>query len=380
MCIFLYIQLLMFVFVIMCSKAKQRTKNIVFLVTTLLWGVVFGLRRNDVGNDSDMYRMFYTGYSIPGLGTYEINSETEEYGFTLVANILHRISPDVTFFYMAVSLAVFLLLYFVYKNKSTGYWGYLCFFVMSASFASLIIAMRQSMSIAFCLFAIYCFKHVDFDGHVKDMVKCFRDKYFITGLCSFLFSITVHRTSIMIMPVLILAYFCRYSRKIAYINVLVVLVLSILFSDQIGAFFDFALAIIGGFSDDNVSLLAERYKGDFGDSSMTLLKIASWCVPMFFTVKYISQEKLKSFEFTCLMIAFTIFILFGNATMCIRLSMLFQIIGFSVFIPDVVYKKKEVQYLYLGFTLLFFYSAYKTYSNWLGYSYDSTLPFYFFWE
>ena len=103
MCIFLYIQLLMFVFVIMCSKAKQRTKNIVFLVTTLLWGVVFGLRRSDVGNDSNMYRMFYTGYSIPGLGTYEINSETEEYGFTLVANILHRISPDVTFFYMAVS-------------------------------------------------------------------------------------------------------------------------------------------------------------------------------------------------------------------------------------------------------------------------------------
>ena len=182
------------------------------------------------------------------------------------------------------------------------------------------------------------------------------------------------------MPVLILAYFCRYSRKIAYINVLLVLVYSILFSNQIGAFFDFALAIIGGFSDDNVSLLAERYKGDFGDSGMTLLKIASWCVPMFFTVKYISQEKLKSFEFTCLMIAFTIFILFGNATMCIRLSMLFQIIGFSVFIPDVVYKKKEVQYLYLGFTLLFFYSAYKTYSNWLGYSYDSTLPFYFFWE
>ena len=109
MCIFLYIQLLMFVFVIMCSKAKQRTKNIVFLVTTLLWGVVFGLRRSDVGNDSNMYRMFYTGYSIPGLGTYEINSETEEYGFTLVANILHRISPDVTFFYMAVLLGVSLL-------------------------------------------------------------------------------------------------------------------------------------------------------------------------------------------------------------------------------------------------------------------------------
>ena len=118
MCIFLYIQLLMFVFVIMCSKAKQRTKNIVFLVTTLLWGVVFGLRRSDVGNDSNMYRMFYTGYSIPGLGTYEINSETEEYGFTLVANILHRISPDVTFFYMAVSLAVFLnIRRFCLKNR-----------------------------------------------------------------------------------------------------------------------------------------------------------------------------------------------------------------------------------------------------------------------
>lgn len=379
MCIFLYIQLLMFVFVIMCSKAKQRTKNIVFLVTTLLWGVVFGLRRSDVGNDSNMYRMFYTGYSIPGLGTYEINSETEEYGFTFVANILHRISPDVTFFYMAVSLTVFLLLYFVYKNKSTGYWGYLCFFLMSATFATLIIAMRQSMSIAFILLGLFLLKHVKYDG-IKDLHRIIKDKYFLLGICAFLFSISVHRSTIILLPILVLAYFVRYTRKAAFINILVVFVFTVLLSSQIGDLFNLALSIVGGFSDDNVSLLAERYSGNLGESSMTLLKIASWCVPLVFTVKYSRENVLRSFEFSCLMIAFTLYIMFGSATMCIRISMLFQIIGFSVFVPEVVNTKPAVREMYIVFTLLFFYSAYKTYSNWLVYPYDSTLPFYFFWE
>lgn len=369
----------MFMFVLMCNKASQRTKNIVLLFTTLIWGLLFGLRRDDVGNDSPMYRMFYTGYSVEGLGTYEINSETEEYGFTLVANILHRISPDVTFFYLSFALAVYGMVYFIYKNKTTGYWGYLCFFLMSATFASLVIMMRQSMSIAFILFGIFCIRKVEYKN-LKQFFMPWKSKYQIIGICALIFSITIHRTTIILLPLLLMAYVIKYSRKAAYINIAIVFVFSLLLTDKIGDIFNMALSFVGGFADDNVNLLADRYKGDFGTSSMTLLKVTSWCVPMACTVKYISEEKLKSFEFTCLMIAFTLYIMFGSATMCIRMSMMFQVIGFSVFIPDAVNKNTMVKNLYLGFTLLFFYSAYKTYSSWIGYSYDSTLPFYFFWE
>ena len=379
MCIFLYIQILMFIITLLCSHTKKQTENLIFLMTSLLWGIIFGLRRNNVGNDSTMYSMFYRGESIEGLGTYEINSETKEYGFTLVANLLHRISPEVVFFYLAVAVAVYGLIYFVYKNKSTGYWGYLCFFLMSATFATLIIAMRQSMSIAFILLGLFLLKHVKYDG-IKDLHRIIKDKYFLLGICAFLFSISVHRSTIILLPILVLAYFVRYTRKAALINILVVFVFTVLLSSQIGDLFNLALSIVGGFSDDNVSLLAVRYSGDLGESSMTLLKIASWCVPLAFTVKYSSEDVLRSFEFSCLMIAFTLYIMFGSATMCIRMSMLFQIIGFSVFVPEVVNTKPDVRKMYIVFTLLFFYSAYKTYSNWLVYPYDSTLPFYFFWE
>lgn len=369
----------MFIITLLCSHTKKQTENLIFLMTSLLWGIIFGLRRNNVGNDSTMYSMFYRGESIEGLGTYEINSETKEYGFTLVANLLHRISPEVVFFYLAVAVAVYGLIYFVYKNKSTGYWGYLCFFLMSATFATLIIAMRQSMSIAFILLGLFLLKHVKYDG-IKDLHRIIKDKYFLLGICAFLFSISVHRSTIILLPILVLAYFVRYTRKAALINILVVFVFTVLLSSQIGDLFNLALSIVGGFSDDNVSLLAVRYSGDLGESSMTLLKIASWCVPLAFTVKYSSEDVLRSFEFSCLMIAFTLYIMFGSATMCIRMSMLFQIIGFSVFVPEVVNTKPDVRKMYIVFTLLFFYSAYKTYSNWLVYPYDSTLPFYFFWE
>ena len=379
MCIFLYIQILMFIITLLCIHTKKQTKNLIFLMTSLLWGIIFGLRRDNVGNDSTMYSMFYRGYSIEGLGTYEINSETEEYGFTLVANLLHRISPEVVFFYLAVSVAVYGLIYFVYKNKSTGYWGYLCFFLMSAAFATLIIAMRQSMSIAFILLGLFLLKHVKYNG-IKDLHRIIKDKYFLLGICAFLFSISVHRSTIILLPILVLAYFVRYTRKAAFINILVVFVFTVLLSSQIGDLFNLVLSIVGGFSDDNVSLLAERYSGNLGESSMTLFKIASWCVPLAFTVKYSRENVLRSFEFSCLMIAFTLYIMFGSATMCIRISMLFQIIGFSVFVPEVVNTKPAVRKMYIVFTLSFFYSAYKTYSNWLVYPYDSTLPFYFFWE
>jgi len=384
----------MFFLVVYCQSKDNKTQNICLFITLLTWGVIFGLRAFDVGNDSPMYYNFYSGYYVKGLGTYEIDSESTEIGFTMVANTLHKISGDVTFFFSVVAISAFIYLYPLYRNKITGLWGLLCFFLMSASFASYIIAMRQSMSIIFILMALFIFSKMDvknissnavcYNGNTANrfqiiIANCY-NKYIIIGTLLCIFAISIHRTTVILLPVLLVCYLFRFGKNIAYLTIVFVFIFTVFFSNSIGVFFDYALSLVGAYSDDNVNMLSDRYAADFGKSSMTLLKVLSWCVPMAVTVRYTSEEKIHSFQFSCLMVGFILYILFGSATMCIRMSMLFQIIGFAMFIPESVNDNARLKSIYIMFTLLFFYSAYQTYARWIPNPYDSTLPFYFFWE
>lgn len=374
----------MLILVFFVKGKSAVVQNWCILLTLISWGLLFGLRAYDVGNDTDMYYRFYTGQDVLGLGTYEFSSETTEYGFTFVANMLHRISDDPTFFFLVTSLGAFLSIYPVYKNKQNGLWGLLCFFIMSASFASFVIAMRQSVSITIVFLGLYFILKSGWllrkSNEIEQSETKLRKKYLYIGLSLCILSISIHRTTILLLTLLFLCNYIKWNKKAAIAVISLVLVLSISFSSVAGDVFDIALSFVGGLSEDNINLLAERYKDDFGSSSMTLLKVSSWCMPMFVTILNSQESTLKSFQFSCLMMGFILYILFGSATMCIRMSMMFQIIGFSVFIPEDVNKNTNLRLLYLSFTALYFYSAYQTYIRWIANFDDSTLPFYFIWE
>lgn len=372
-------------FLVFFVKGKSVVvQNWCILLTLISWGLLFGLRAYDVGNDTDMYYRFYTGQDVLGLGTYEFSSETTEYGFTFIANMLHRISDDPTFFFLVSSLGAFLSIYPIYKNKQNGLWGLLCFFIMSASFASFVIMMRQSISIAVIFVGLYFILKSGWllrkSNEIEQSETRLRIKYLYIGLTLCILSISIHRTTIILLTLLLLCNYIKWNKKAAIAVISLVFVLSISFSSVAGDVFDIALSFVGGLSEDNINLLAERYKDDFGSSSMTLLKVSSWCMPMLVTVLNTKESTLKSFQFSCLMMGFVLYILFGSATMCIRMSMMFQIIGFSVFIPEAVNKNTNLRLLYLSFTSLYFYSAYQTYVRWIASFDDSTLPFYFIWE
>lgn len=390
MCIFLYIQILMFLLVLICKKQTQKMQNKYIFCILLLWGIVFGLRSFDCGNDTYMYHRFFSGEYISGLGTYMIDSDSEEIGFTIVANLLHRISDETTFFFLTTAIAAFLVIYPFYRNNSTGLWNLLCFFIMSASFSSYIIAMRQSISMILIFLGIYFFK-LFFDSQSRSdertkkkqpfkITQIWRNRNLLIGVCLCFFAIFVHRTTILLLPLLLIVNFLKFNRTTATITIVTVFVLSLSFTSTIGHFFDVILAYVGGLSNDNVNLLAERYENNFGSSSITTLKLLSWCVPMLVTARVSSETRMKSFQFTCLMIGFILYILLGSSTMCIRISMMFQLIGFAMFVPEEVNKNKKLYWIYIVFTILFFYSAYQNYERWIVSPYDSTLPFLFFWE
>lgn len=372
-------------FLVFFVKGKSAVvQNWCIFLTLISWGLLFGLRAYDVGNDTNMYYLFYTGQNISGLGTYEFSSETTEYGFTFVANILHKISDNPTFFFVVSSLGAFLSIYPIYKNKQNGLWGLLCFFIMSESFASFVIAMRQSISIMVIFIGLYFILKSGWllrkSNEIEQSETKLRKKYLYIGLILCILSISIHRTTILLLPLLLLCNFIKWNKKAAISAIVLVFILSLSLSSVAGDVFDIALVFVGGLSEDNINLLAERYMDDFGSTSMTLLRVSSWCMPMLVTVLNTNESTLKSFQFSCLMMGLVLYVLFGSATMCIRMSMMFQIIGFSVLIPEAVNKNTNLRLLYLSFTALYFYSAYQNYVRWIASSHDSTLPFYFIWE
>lgn len=372
-------------FLVFFVKGKSAiVQNRCIFLTLLTWGVLFGLRAYDVGNDTDMYYRFYTGQNVLGLGTYEFSSETTEYGFTFIANLLHRISEDPTFFFFVASVTAFISIYPLYKNKPNGLWGLLCFFIMSASFASFAIMMRQSISITVIFIGLYFILKsgwfVDKFDSIDQKYGNVKKKYLSIGVVLCILAISIHRTTIIMLPLLLLCNYIKWNKKTSVVTISIVYIFSILFSSSIGEIFDIALSLVGGFSEDNINLLAERYKDNFGTSSITLLKVSSWCIPLLVTVLNSEEKIIKSFQFSCLMVGFILYILFGSATMCIRMSMMFQLIGFGLFIPKAVNNNKKLRLLYIAFTLLYFYSAYETYARWIPNQDDSTLPFYFIWE
>lgn len=377
MCIYLVLQIIIFSFVLYTYKKDIKTKNRFLLITCILWALLYGLRGYIVGNDTPGYAAFFENQKGMGYGTIDNPDETLEWGFILVAKVISLFTNWPTFFFLVQAFLMYLLIYNEYKDKEGGLWGLLCFTIMSESFMLLIVAARQSFSIIFVIISLLCFKRI---GESKSVGKLFKNKWFWMGMALFIFSVNVHRSSIILFPLLIVAYLIPLNKIAAQCIVVVVFLVTIFMPDTIGDLFDLALSQISGISDETVNLMASRYAFNWGESGgYTMLKMFSWCVPFFVTVSLTDKQKINSFQFKCLILALILYVMLGRSTMVNRLSLLFQVLGFAMFIPDKVYHEKKLAILYIAFTVLFFYSTYARYARW-NTLFDTNLPYYFFWE
>lgn len=365
--------------VIYTFKKNVKIQNKALLAICILWALLYGLRGYYVGNDTDGYAGYFDDkLPVRNYGTYDNPQETLEPGFILLTNILHTINGNATFLFLVNAFLMFIFIFYLYKDRKTGIWGLLCFFTMSMSFMSMIIAMRQSFAIISVLLSLVFLKRIEIKGK-KFLKSLLSNKDFYLASFFFIFSFFIHRTSILLVPAIILIQIIQINKKIALTIISVVFVISTVLPNSVYTVFDVALKLVSRIGEENIALLGDRYAESFGESQITFLKILSWCIPMFITTWYTKEDIIKSFNFKCMLFSFVIYMLFSSSTMVIRLSMLFQIIGFTCFIPDIVYKKKNIALLYVVFTLLYYYSAYQAFNNW-NTLLDSNLPYYFFWE
>lgn len=381
MCIYFIVEVIM-LFLIFAVNGNRKVSNKALFFCCLLWAFIAGLRAYCVGNDTAGYTAFFEGTNYKGIGygTVDMPGETIEWGFVALSRFLHSFSSSGTFFLLVNGLIVYMAIFLTYRELKYGMWGLLIFMTIGNNFVALNTAIRQSFSIGFLLIGLYFIsrlpsktKEMSWYRYLKQTPNC------IIGIACCLFAATIHRTSIMLFPMLGLVWFVPMTKKIGYACVGFAFVFSLFFSSYIGTFFDSMLLLIGGLSDDNVALLGERYADSFGQTSSSLIRNLAWTVPCLCAVAYANKEKIKSFNMKCYVFSVCAYLLFSASYMVTRLNLVFLILGFAVAVPEQVEKNKKVRVFYILVTLYYLWRAYAGFEKWPFYQ-DSSLPYKFFWE
>ena len=260
-----------------------------------------------------------------------------------------------------------------------GLWGFLIFMSIGNNFVALNTAIRQSFSIAILLIGIYFISKLPRKDKSISWYNYVKQPYGLIGLLCCVFAGTVHRTSIMLFPLLAFVWVVPMTKKIAYTCVGFAFIASVFFSSYIGVFFDNMLTLIGGMSDDNVALLGDRYADTFGETSSSLIRNLAWVIPCMVCIGCSGKERIKSFYMKCYIFSVCVYLLFSASFMVTRLNLLFLILGFTVDVPEKVEKNDKLRMFYILATLYYLWRVYAGFEKWPTWQ-DSSLPYYFFWE
>lgn len=370
--------MLMVLFIVLTYNSTINKQNRYLALFLSIWCLLFGLRHKSVGNDSPGYAAFFEGYGDTWIyGTIDNPGETIEWGFIEFSRLLHLVLSSYTFFFFVISMMFLIPMYFYYKDRKFSLWSLLLFIVMSKTFFGLPVMVRQTMSIGLVLIALLCFIHAKIEFTYKNIIH---NKKVIFGVALFVFSIFVHRTSLILFPLLLGVFFLRINKMACYAVVIITFLISVFGRDLISSYFDLMLSLVGKVSDDNVSLMQERYEDDFASRDFSLVRASTWTLVLILSIWSSKKEDISKYNYKCLIVAFVLYMLLGTSSMGLRISVVFQIIGFTVIVPSSITNKKIIRCLFALLTLAFIINSYRSFESWAIENMDSGLPYYFFWE
>lgn len=378
MCVYFVVIMLMVLFVILTYNSTMNKQNKYLALFLSIWCLLFGLRHKSVGNDSTGYAAFFEGHGDTWIyGTINSPGDNIEWGFVEISRLLNLISSSYTFYFLVISILFIIPIYFYYKDKKYGIWSLLFFIVMSKTFFGLPVMARQTMSIGLVLIALLFFIHAKIDFTYKNIIH---NKKVIFGVALFVFSIFVHRTSLILFPLLLGVFFLRINKMACYVVVVFTFLVSMFGRDLISSYFDLLLGLVGNVSDDNVSLMQARYEDEFASRDFSLVRASTWTLALILSIWSSNKEDISKYNYKCLIVAFVLYMLLGTSSMGLRISVVFQIIGFSVIVPSSITNKKIIRSLFALLTLAFVINSYSNFESWKKEKLDSGLPYYFFWE
>lgn len=373
-------------FTFMSFQSSIKVKNRLLWISIILWILVFGLRGYYVGNDTPGYAQFFSGIRYlrsTSYGTVETPNETLEPGFLFIANILHILSDNPTIIFLIHATLLFIVwgLYLKKNNPQNALWCLLIFFVMnSGQIINLMVALRQSLSVCFLVLGVYIYENNKNLIYNTAKRKWYANKSILISIILILFAITIHRTSILIFPIIILLFFIKIPRNIAYISITCCSIISIILPNFYSTFFDMILSSIISIEDEKVALLGTRYADSFSNANVhNLIFLLSRPIIAMLLIYHLDKRQLSSIAYNCLVVSTIISSILNQSSMMSRLVLVFTVLASSVFIPNTIIKNKKLRIIFILITVLYLFKSYQTFSNWDTKN-ETCLPYHFVWE
>ena len=357
MYIYIVVELLMFVFVIFSRYASDKQCNIFLAISCAIWAILFGLRGYDVGNDTPYYAGFFELTNMgDGYGTYESPGESIEWGFIAINRFLAIFSESATFLFVVHSVFLFSMIYVIYKDNRNSVMSLLWMMMFGSTMSMLMVALRQSFSICFVLLSIFLLEKASQQCTIKKEIV--NEKQFWIGVICFIFAMTIHRTSVFLVPLLVLLYFVRVNKVALYTLLTIAFGASLIVTDYISELFDMGMFLVGGVEDDKINLLAERYGDEMKNDGASIISKTALIVPLYLVLYFSDSQKVNSLFFKCLFFGIIVFLLFSSSTVITRMILLFIVLGYSVIIPYGVDDNEYIYWFYLLITAYYLWRAF----------------------
>lgn len=371
--IYIIPELLMFLIAVYIKNISTKASKKFFAYICVLWALIFGLRSYGTGNDTPDYWNFFINKDSQ-YGNVDGYSELE-IGFLYFAKFVKVFSSSPTFLFTVISSCLFIAIYKLYTRHSTNnnyFIGLLAAFLIADLFVPLMVAIRQATSFCVLIPGVLLLTN----NKINLVVN--KKKIFL-GLCLLSMSIFVHKSSIIIVPFLLLTYFVSMNRMALATLLCVSVVVSFLFMEQIGFLFNAFFIMFGDadFSSVNTNVM-NIYSNDFGDNNQKAMTFVAWALPAFINL-YLSDEKqIKSFYYRCYIISVCVFLLFSSSFLVHRIVTPLMLLGFTQYLPAKVKPNSRWYWVYIFFVFALLIKAFLRFSHWPPT--DSCLPYHFFWQ
>lgn len=350
------------------------------IVICLVWICIFGLRSGLVGNDTNNYVSFFLNKNA-GMGYGDLNGRSEvEPGFIFITRIIKFVSDSFTIWFLIIAAWLWLAIYNFYiiiTDYKKIAPGLLAIFLMANTFVTLMVAMRQATAI--CVFLtgiILIIKNNYIDGKIKLHLG---NKMQLVGLLLVIFTVFIHKSMILLIPIVLGAQFLKVTRTKLICFVLISCMISILFSDSIGSLFNLFFVSFGQLGIDFVnSDVMDVYAEDFGGNTQKITTYIAWALPAIVTIRLSDENEVQDLFFKIYVLSVCLFLLLSKTFLIERINSSLMLLGFTRFWPTIATKKSKWRVAYLCFLLLLLVNAFVRYNNWP--STDSCIPYYFFWE
>lgn len=350
------------------------------ILICFIWICIFGLRSVLVGNDTSNYVSFFLNKSS-GMGYGDLNGLSDiEPGLIFITRIIKLISDSYTVWFLIIAtwlwIAIYKLYILVTDYKKIAP-SLLAIFLVANTFVTLMVAMRQATAI--CVFLtglILVIKNNYVDGKIKFN---FENKLQLLGILLIFSSVLIHKSMILLVPIVIGTQFLKVTRNKMIFFVLISFMISILFSDSIGSLFNLFFVSFGQLGIDFVnSDVMDVYSEDFGGNTQKITTYIAWALPAIVTIRLSNENEIQDLFFKIYILSVCIFLLLSKTFLIERINSPLMLLGFTRFWPTIATKKSKWRVAYLCFLLLLLVNAFLRYNNWP--TNDSCIPYYFFWE